>query len=102
VSTAREDVLSRIRTALGEGRAPAAEIARDYRRAGAYEAADTPDALIEKLVDRLESLRAFSTGYVPPLTYGPTRRLGARGAYVVRLDLKEKRLVPEGGWVEVE
>jgi len=60
------------------------------------------DVSREKLVDRLESLRAFPTGYVPPLTYGPTRRLGARGAYVMRLDLKEKRLMPEGGWVEVE
>src|SRR5215203_5740310 len=50
----------------------------------------------EKLVDQLESLRAFQTGLAPPLTYGPTRRLGARGAYVMRLDLKGKRLVPEG------
>jgi hypothetical protein len=56
----------------------------------------------EKIVDQLESLRAFQTGFVPPLTYGPARRLGARGAYVMRLDLKDKRLVPEGGWVEVE
>jgi ABC-type branched-subunit amino acid transport system substrate-binding protein len=60
------------------------------------------DVSREKIVDQLESLRAFQTGFVPPLTYGPARRLGARGAYVMRLDLKEKRLVPEGGWVEVE
>lgn len=56
----------------------------------------------EKLVDQLESLRGFETGLVPPLTYGPGRRLGARGAYVARLDLREKRLVPQGGWIEVE
>ncbi|HEV2851474.1 MAG TPA: ABC transporter substrate-binding protein [Thermoanaerobaculia bacterium] len=60
------------------------------------------DVSREKLVDQLESLRTLDTGFVPPLTYGPARRLGARGAYVMRLDLKEKRLVPEGGWVEVE
>jgi ABC-type branched-subunit amino acid transport system substrate-binding protein len=60
------------------------------------------DVSREKIVDQLESLRAFQTGFVPPLTYGSARRLGARGAYVMRLDLKEKRLVPEGGWVEVE
>lgn len=60
------------------------------------------DVSREKLVDQLETLRSFQTGFVPPLTYGPTRRLGARGAYVMRLDLKGKRLVPEGGWVEVE
>jgi ABC-type branched-subunit amino acid transport system substrate-binding protein len=46
-------------------------------------------------------LRGFDTGFVPPLTYGPGRRLGARGAYVVRLDLREKRLVSQGG-IEVE
>ena len=56
----------------------------------------------EKLVDELQTLRVFQTGYVPPLTFGPTRRLGARGAYVVRVDLAGKKFVPEGGWVEVE
>jgi ABC-type branched-subunit amino acid transport system substrate-binding protein len=56
----------------------------------------------EKLVDQLETLRGLDTGFVPPLTYGPARRLGARGAYVMKVDLQGKRLVPEGGWVEVE
>jgi ABC-type branched-subunit amino acid transport system substrate-binding protein len=56
----------------------------------------------EKLVDQLESLRSFETGFAPPLTYGRGRRLGARGAYVARLDLREKRLVPQDGWIEVE
>ena len=58
MTTARDEVLSRIRTALGDGRAPSVEIPRDYRRAGAYDAGDTPDALVEKLVDRLEDYRA--------------------------------------------
>jgi ABC-type branched-subunit amino acid transport system substrate-binding protein len=56
----------------------------------------------EKLVDQLETLRSFATGFAPPITYSPTRRLGARGAYVVRLDLRQKKLVSEGGWVEAE
>ncbi len=60
------------------------------------------DVSREKLVDQLESLRGLDTGFVPPLTYGPARRLGARGAYVLKVDLQGKRLVPEGGWVEVE
>ena len=60
------------------------------------------DVSREKLVDQLESLRNLDTGLVPPLTYGPARRLGARGAYVMKVDLKGKRLVPDGGWVEVE
>ena len=58
MSGAREEVLSRIRTALGDGRAPAREVPRDYRQAGQYDAGDTPDALLEKLVDRLEDYRA--------------------------------------------
>ncbi len=60
------------------------------------------DVSREKLVDQLESLRRLDTGFVPPLTYGPARRLGARGAYVLKVDLQGKRLAPEGGWVEVE
>ncbi len=56
----------------------------------------------EKLVDELERLRSFDSGYAPPVTYGPNRRLGARGAYVVRLDLKARTYAAEGGWVEVE
>jgi ABC-type branched-subunit amino acid transport system substrate-binding protein len=55
----------------------------------------------EKLVDQLESLRTFATGYVPPVTFGAARRLGARGAWIARLDLGRKRSVP-AGWVEVE
>jgi ABC-type branched-subunit amino acid transport system substrate-binding protein len=56
----------------------------------------------EKLIDELESLHGFATGYTPPVSYGPTRRLGARGAWVLKLDLAAKRLVPQGGWVEAE
>jgi len=56
----------------------------------------------EKLVDQLESLRGFATGYSPPVTYGPARRLGARGAYVMSFDLRAKTFVPQGGWVEAE
>ena len=44
--SARDDVLGRIRTALGDSR-PTVDIPREYRRAGAYDAGDTPDALIE-------------------------------------------------------
>jgi ABC-type branched-subunit amino acid transport system substrate-binding protein len=56
----------------------------------------------EKLVDQLETLRGFVTGYSPPVTYGTARRLGARGAYVMKLDLRAKTFVPQGGWVAAE
>jgi ABC-type branched-subunit amino acid transport system substrate-binding protein len=54
----------------------------------------------EGLVDQLESLNGFATGSAPPLTFGPARRLGARGAYVMRIEGRE--LKGEGGWVAVE
>lgn len=56
----------------------------------------------DKLVTQLESLRKLDTGFAPPVTYGPNRRLGARGAYIVKLDLQKKTFEPVGGWVEVE
>lgn len=56
----------------------------------------------EKLVDELEKIRQFHTGFAPPVTYSASRRLGARGAFVMRLDLENKRLTPESNWVEVE
>lgn len=55
----------------------------------------------EKLIAQLEDLRRFQTGFAPPLTFGPNQRLGARGAYVFPLDLAQRRLAPEGGWLEV-
>jgi L-lactate dehydrogenase complex protein LldG len=51
---AREEVLGRIRTALGTDRTPAPEVVRDYRTTD-----DRPrDRLLDLLVDRLEDYRA--------------------------------------------
>jgi ABC-type branched-subunit amino acid transport system substrate-binding protein/cytochrome c553 len=58
----------------------------------------TRDGLIEKL----ELLRSFQTGYGPPVSFGPARRIGARGAYILKADLGKKEWVPAGGWVGVE
>ncbi len=53
------------------------------------------------LVDGLEALYAYETGLTPPLTYGPNRRIGARGAHVVAVDLLKKSYQPVGGWQEL-
>ena len=52
----------------------------------------------ERLVSALESVREFHTGYSPPLTFGPRRRVGAWGAYLldVTLSTGQPRLI--GGW----
>ena len=52
-----------------------------------------------RLVDGLEELYQFDTGMTPPLSYGPNRRIGARGAHIVTVDLDEKTYKPVGeGW----
>jgi ABC-type branched-subunit amino acid transport system substrate-binding protein len=51
-----------------------------------------------RLVEALEALYAYDTGLTPPLTYGPNRRIGARGAHVLAVDLMKKTYQPVGGW----
>lgn len=53
----------------------------------------------EKLVEALESLYGFETGVTPPITYGPNRRVGALGAYVLPLDPRRRLLAADGRWV---
>ena len=60
------------------------------------------DVSREKLIATLEGLYEFETGLTPPITYGPNRRVGVLGAYVLGVDLAEKRLVPASGWLAPE
>jgi ABC-type branched-subunit amino acid transport system substrate-binding protein len=55
----------------------------------------------ERLIQALEGFYNYQTGLTPPITYGPNRRIGASGAYVVMFDLKEKKFVPVSGWIAV-
>jgi ABC-type branched-subunit amino acid transport system substrate-binding protein len=54
----------------------------------------------ERLVGALEGLYDYETGLTPRLTFGPNRRVGAAGAYVVRIDAERKEFAPASGWVE--
>jgi ABC-type branched-subunit amino acid transport system substrate-binding protein len=54
-----------------------------------------------RLTDELERLSAFSTGFSRPLTFGPNRRIGSTGAYLLMVDPAGHSLQPTGGWVEV-
>ncbi|MCV2490054.1 LUD domain-containing protein [Geodermatophilus sp. YIM 151500] len=56
MTSARDEVLTRIRTALGDGRATPADVARDYRQADDRSPGDP--ALLDLLVDRLEDYKA--------------------------------------------
>ena len=56
----------------------------------------------QRFVEGLEGLYAYQTGLTPPLTYGPNRRIGARGAHLVTVDLVNKTYVPVGnGWHDI-
>jgi ABC-type branched-subunit amino acid transport system substrate-binding protein len=56
----------------------------------------------ESLVTALEGLYEYDTGLMPKITFGPNRRIGALGAYVVTID-PEKKLFPASvTWVAVE
>jgi ABC-type branched-subunit amino acid transport system substrate-binding protein len=56
-----------------------------------------------KLVEGLESMYQFDTGVTPPLSYGPNRRIGARGAHILTLDVENKTYRPVGdGWIEMQ
>jgi ABC-type branched-subunit amino acid transport system substrate-binding protein len=56
----------------------------------------------ERLVTALEGLYEYDTGLMPKITFGPNRRIGALGSYVVTID-PEKKLFPASvEWVAVE
>jgi ABC-type branched-subunit amino acid transport system substrate-binding protein len=72
--------------------APAKVFAEALRQAGRELGRD-------KLVDTLSGMYNFPTGWTPPVTYGATRRVGALGAYVVKLNLKDKSFAPVEPWM---
>lgn len=45
-------------------------------------------------ISSLERLRDFKTGVVPPVTFGPNRRVGSAGSYIVGIDLAKQQYVP--------
>jgi ABC-type branched-subunit amino acid transport system substrate-binding protein len=76
-------------------RAAAAILAEALRQTGRH-------LTREALVESLEKLHDFNAGLGPPLAYGPARRVGARGAYVVAVDLARGTVRPVSGWIGVE
>jgi ABC-type branched-subunit amino acid transport system substrate-binding protein len=56
----------------------------------------------EKLVNALEGLQDFDTGLMPKIGFGPNRRIGAKGAYIVRWDPKNKQLTAISGWLKLD
>ena len=62
------------------------------KRAGA-------DLSREKLISALEGLHDFDTGLTPRLSFGPNRRIGAPGAYMVTINFDTREFAVAGGWI---
>jgi ABC-type branched-chain amino acid transport systems, periplasmic component len=46
------------------------------------------------LIGSLEQIQDFKTGVIPPLTFGPNRRVGSTSSYIVGIDLSKMQYLP--------
>ena len=53
----------------------------------------------EQLIASLEGLYEYDTGLTPKLIFGPNRRVGASGAYIITINAETKEFVSAGAWV---
>ena len=56
----------------------------------------------EKLVTTLEGLYEYETGLMPKITFGPNRRIGVLGAYIVTIDPQKKLFPASAEWIPVD
>jgi ABC-type branched-subunit amino acid transport system substrate-binding protein len=56
----------------------------------------------ERLITTLEGLYEYDTGLMPKITFGPNRRIGALGAYVVTIDPEKKLFPASAEWIAVD
>ena len=56
----------------------------------------------ERLITTLEGLYEYDTGLMPKITFGPNRRIGALGAYIVTIDPEKKLFPASAEWIAVE
>lgn len=52
----------------------------------------------ERLVEALVAIQRFSTGVMPPLSFGPRQRHGVWHSRVLRVDAQGRGFEPESGW----
>lgn len=57
------------------------------------------DVSREGLIETLEAVRGFEGAMTPPLTFGPNRRVGSRGAEIVAYDPATGTLATSGVWI---
>lgn len=54
------------------------------------------------LVEALESLSRFDTGLTRPVSFGPNRRVGALGAHILSIDLKNRAFRSDARWIRLD
>ena len=52
-----------------------------------------------KFTHSLDETKNFPLGIMPPLQFGPSRRQGVKGAYILTVDIKTRTLSPLSGWI---
>ena len=64
-----------------------------------YEAVKSSGKQLDRtaLIKALEQTQDLKTGVVPPITFGPNRRVGSTGSQIVGINLDEKQFVPLRG-----
>lgn len=55
-----------------------------------------------RFLTALERTKGLETGVSRPLSFGPDRRVGAPGAYVVGVDGAARRFIPLSAWLEAD
>jgi hypothetical protein len=58
------------------------------------------DVTRAKLVDAIETIQRFETGYLPPLSYAPRQHIGFTGAQIVPFDPLRRQLIEPLGRIE--
>jgi hypothetical protein len=46
-----------------------------------------------KLIEAIETIQRFETGYLPPLNYGPRRHIGFTGEHILAFDPQGRQLL---------
>jgi ABC-type branched-subunit amino acid transport system substrate-binding protein len=61
-----------------------------------FEAAKLSSRQLDRatLISSLEQIQDLRTGVIPPVSFGPNRRVGSIGSYVVGIDLSKKQYTP--------
>lgn len=55
-----------------------------------------------KLIDALQHLHVYETGLTPAISFGPRRRTGADGVYVLAADIRNHNFLPGAAWMRVD